>query len=181
MISNYDHYKTIIELWLRGGLNYIKQIESCDRTLYRLINKFGKNYSNLFTLIPNEIIKKYNTGDVIDLDLISATYNRLKSIDGYTRVKIKNTIGISILNEFNLRGYLYKNEIITYGKFKFIGNNEIELISKKSQTDIYNNLIDRIKKLEMITLVDNYTNKIKNSTNNIIENIEKIKKRLRDE
>lgn len=180
MISNYDHYKTIIELWSKGGLNYIKQIEGCDRTLYRLINKFGKNYCNLYTLIPNEIIKKYSIGDVIDLDLISSAH-RLKSIDGYTKIKIKNTMGISILNEFNLRGYLYNNEIITYGIFKFIGNDEIELISKKSQTDIYNNLIDRIKKLETITLVDNYTNKIENSTNNIIDNIEKIKMRLKNE
>ena len=143
-IPNFDRYKQIIEWWISGGLKGLN--EELRKSLYRLINKYGKKYSMLNLLVPRDLLKDKTIGDNISLNLIGTTTDNLDSKD---KVTIKNSIGIDIgLFGFE-HGNIYKNEIITFGKFKIVDSNTLELVYKKDQSNIseYDDLILKVNNI----------------------------------
>ena len=99
-------------------------------------------------LVPRDLlkVKDKTIGDNISLNLIGTTTDNLDSKD---KVTIKNSIGIDIgLFGFE-HGNIYKNEIITFGKFKIVDSNTLELIYKKDQSNIseYDDLILKVNNI----------------------------------
>lgn len=180
MIPNIKHYCRIMDLWISGGLSNIKTIETGCKTLYRLIRKFGKVYNVLYMAIPKNIIKDR---DYISFDLISTTNKKIKlNSDKFYMIKLKNCKGIAVSDLGYNNGFLYSNEIITFGKFQIssIKNNIITMIKCNQNSDDldtdYENLINRVKSLANNNInVDVLTNKIENSKKKVMMNIDKLK------
>ena len=170
-IPNYNRYKHVIEWWLANGYKNINN-EDMLRIIHRLISKYGKRYDVLYSVLPKGSMSKYKVGNILNLQLLATTNSMIKSDNNDILVICGNPVGISI-NKFvendKKSGYIFDNEILSYGKYELIQIDEniyaLKHISKK--VNDYSDLIDKVAKM---------SEKINNKTKEKKINIEKLKK-----